>query len=231
MAGLERKLLMGKTGPVVLCLSEYIKGYVKKHYPLPDEQLVTLFNAVDLNRFEPETRHSRVEVKALFIGQDFVRKGLRPAVVAISMLKDPRVTLTVVGKRNWKIHLPFPFIRFVGHSPDTRPYYAEADFFVLPTKHDPCSLVVLEALAMGLPVISTKFNGACEIMTDGVHGFVLDDPNDVGALADAMRKMMDPERREAMSKACLELRPKLSYEHHLDRLVGIYEKVLGGRTG
>jgi len=76
---------------------------------------------------------------------------------------------------------------------------------------------------MGLPVISTKFNGATEIMTDGVHGYVLDDPNDVAALADAMRKMMDPQRRAEMSKACLELRPKLSYEHHLDQLEAIYQ--------
>ena len=78
---------------------------------------------------------------------------------------------------------------------------------------------------MGLPVISTRFNGASEIMTDGVHGFVLDDPNDIDALADAMRKMLDPDRRRAMSEACLQLRPKLSYEHHLDELVRIYHRV------
>jgi UDP-glucose:(heptosyl)LPS alpha-1,3-glucosyltransferase len=102
--------------------------------------------------------------------------------------------------------------------------YREADFFVLPTKHDPCSLVVLEALAMGLPVISTVFNGATEIMKDGVHGFVLEDPEDVSALADAMRKMLDPQLRARMRQACLELRPRLSYEHHVDELLGIYER-------
>jgi UDP-glucose:(heptosyl)LPS alpha-1,3-glucosyltransferase len=91
--------------------------------------------------------------------------------------------------------------------------------------------VVLEALAMGLPVISTRFNGACEIMTDGVHGYVLDDPDDIDALADAMRKMLAPERRRVMSEACLALRPKLSYEHHLAELVRIYRRVqLESRT-
>ena len=77
---------------------------------------------------------------------------------------------------------------------------------------------------MGVPVISTRFNGACEIMTHGVHGFVLDDPADVGALADAMRLMLDSEVRRRMSKACLELRPKLAYENHLRTLLGIYEQ-------
>jgi UDP-glucose:(heptosyl)LPS alpha-1,3-glucosyltransferase len=96
---------------------------------------------------------------------------------------------------------------------------------VLPTKHDPCSLVVLEALAMGLPVISTRFNGACEIMTDNLHGFVLDDPADTDALANAMRKMLEPQLRQRMSAACLELRPKLSYEHHVNRLIEIYQQV------
>jgi len=56
---------------------------------------------------------------------------------------------------------------------DPYAFYRAADFFVLPTRHDPCSSSWLEALAMGLPVISTIFNGACEIMIDGVHGFVL----------------------------------------------------------
>src|SRR5439155_7596627 len=98
--------------------------------------------------------------------------------------------LTVVGRNDGKLRPPpdaAARVSFAGAVADPRPFYRDADFFVLPTKHDPCSLVVLEALAMGLPVISTKFNGACEIMTDGVHGYVLDDPADVNALAAAMR--------------------------------------------
>jgi len=96
---------------------------------------------------------------------------------------------------------------------------------VLPTRHDPCSLVVLEALAMGVPVISTVFNGACEIMHDGQEGFVLDDPGDIPALAEAMTRLMDTEFRAAMSRACLELRPALAYEKHVERLLGIYASV------
>jgi glycosyltransferase involved in cell wall biosynthesis len=67
-------------------------------------------------------------------------------------------------------------------------------------------------------------------MTDGVHGYVLDDPNDVNALAAAMKKMMDPQGRDEMSKACIELRPKLSYEHHIDRLLAIYSAKSSAHT-
>ena len=61
---------------------------------------------------------------------------------------------------------------FAGATDDIVRYYRASDFFVLPTRHDPCSLAVLEALAMGLPVISTKFNGATEIMTGSPSGSV-----------------------------------------------------------
>ena len=78
---------------------------------------------------------------------------------------------------------------------------------------------------MGVPVISTRFNGATEIMTDGVHGYVLDDPQDVGTLSDRLKKMQDPSLRESMRQACLALRPALSYETHLDTLESVYRKV------
>ena len=78
---------------------------------------------------------------------------------------------------------------------------------------------------MGVPVISTVFNGACEIMRNGREGFVLKDPGDVRTLAEVMAKLTDHEFREAMSRACLELRPALAYEKHIERLMGIYAAV------
>jgi len=75
-----------------------------------------------------------------------------------------------------------------------------------------------------VPVLTTKFNGASEIMTNGVHGFVLDDPLNIDALTESIRKLTDPATLGAMRCACLGLRPQLSYEHHLDQLGSIYEK-------
>lgn len=75
---------------------------------------------------------------------------------------------------------------------------------------------------MGLPVISTVFNGACEIMQDGIHGSVLDDPNDIDSLAGAMKRVLDADIRAQASTQCLALRQKLSVNSHLDRLLEIY---------
>ena len=201
--------------------------------------MVRLFNAVDLERFAPRGASRR----AVGLGERADhRAGLRaqgPArgdPRAWRRPSEPRLRLLVVGKEDPAAYAALAKQLGVGdrvvfHPPTSTPqeFYRQADFFVLPTRHDPCSLVVLEALAMGLPVISTRFNGATEIMDHGTHGFVLDDPADVDALAAAMRDLCDDDRRREMSQACLALRPRLAYEHHLDELLAIYERVVAAR--
>ena len=248
-AGVERNLLTRPDPPAVLCLSDYVKATVRQHYlALPADRLVTLFNAVDLARFDPaRDPDAGADVRrslgippdgkvALVVAQDWARKGVTEAVAATAQLavtEGRPVTLVVVGRRQG--HFPSgqvsgSYYHTDGEQPDVYPYYAAADLFVLPTRHDPCSLVVLEALAMGVPVVSTRFNGACEIMADGVHGRVLDDPADVGALADAMREFLRPDRNAAARAACLALRPALSFERHVDALEGLYRDVIARRA-
>jgi UDP-glucose:(heptosyl)LPS alpha-1,3-glucosyltransferase len=239
-AKVEGTLLNGANPPVVLCLSDYVKQAIVPHYNLPPDRLVTLFNAVDLEKFKPDPagrNRARAGLKiepdqtiALMVAHDFERKGLRQTILALKQINDPNLLLLVVGKDDDAPYRQLAHhenvsdrVRFIGPSADPRPFYRAADFFVLPTRHDPCSLVVLESLAMGLPVISTVFNGACQIMRDGVHGFVLTSAKDVAALADAMRRLMDPAARSAMSAACLQLRPRLAFSAHVDRLLEIYD--------
>jgi UDP-glucose:(heptosyl)LPS alpha-1,3-glucosyltransferase len=238
MARVERALMDRANGPLVICLSDYVKRFVRQYYPeLPDERMVRLFNAVDLARFSPpETRTKSDWVNALIIAQDYERKGLGEAIRAVAKVPDKRLRLIVVGKQDPASYAALAkqlgvADRVVFHPPTSKPedFYREADFFVLPTKHDPCSLVVLEALAMGLPVISTVFNGATEVMTDGVHGLILNDPADVDAVARAMTTLCDDARRTEMTAACKTLRPVLAYEHHVDELMAIYERAIARR--
>jgi len=246
MAAIERELLTQPRPPVVISLSEYVKSDIRRHFPdLPADRLATLFNAVDLKKFDPaakaETSSPLSNVRAdgrpyvwtaLMVAQDFERKGLRQAIQALAKIQKHAAPhrLVVVGadenqRRYEALAKGFRVdVQFAGAVADPRPYYRAADFFILPTRHDPCSLVVLEALAMGVPVISTRQNGATEIMTDGVHGHVLADPDDTEALANAIRDIISPQRRAALREACLALRPRLSYEHHLDQLEAIYRR-------
>jgi UDP-glucose:(heptosyl)LPS alpha-1,3-glucosyltransferase len=240
----ERMLLTGEHAPVVLCLSKYVQAAVRQYYRLPDSRMAILFNAVDLSKFdparEPDVRNQERQrlgieddqIIALMIANDFERKGLPEAIAAIGKAADPRLVLVVAGKQN-----PRPYraiaakidnarVTFAGTVADPFPLYRAADFFLLPTHHDPCSLVLLEALAMGLPAISTIFNGACEIMTDGREGFVVRDPNDAVTIAHMIRQMLDADRRALMSEAALALRPQLAYDRHLNALEEIYHRVI-----
>ena len=96
---------------------------------------------------------------------------------------------------------------------DIRPYYAAADVYVHPTWYDPCSLTVIEALACGLPVITTSFNGASELLTQGENGFVIPDPADPLALAEKMTVLLDPALRSAMGASAR----RLALDHTLER--------------
>jgi UDP-glucose:(heptosyl)LPS alpha-1,3-glucosyltransferase len=244
-AKVERQMLMSPMPPMVLCLSDYVRRSVRDRYPLRDNLLPILFNAVDLRHFDPKRRadagnEMRSEfglghdtVVALFVGQDFHRKGLGTAIRAVARLPDARVRLLVVGGDT-----PGPYrglarrlgvekrVVFAGATGDTYRFYRGADFFVLPTRHDPCSLVVLEALAMGVPVITTTLNGAAEIMTNGLDGMIVNDPNDVVRFTDAIKTLMDDRTRGTMSQAALSLRPRLAYDLHVTQLLSIYQTAL-----
>jgi UDP-glucose:(heptosyl)LPS alpha-1,3-glucosyltransferase len=87
--------------------------------------------------------------------------------------------------------------------------------------------VVLEALAMGLPVITTRQNGASEIMSDGREGFILESRDDP-LLIERTKQLMDPQTLRRMSEAALALRPKLSQDEHVNRLLEIYESTRAG---
>jgi UDP-glucose:(heptosyl)LPS alpha-1,3-glucosyltransferase len=244
-AMVEETMLHGPEKPFVICLSDYVKGMILKHYPEISSQLVKLFNGTDLVAFDP-SRHlggrqairKRFKIPqeatvALMIAQHFERKGLAEVIAAAANLAKTSLsaapTILVVGqddpnrsRESAKRLGVIDKMIFAGQTDRVADFYAAGDFFVLPTRHDSCSLVVLEALAMGLPVISTVFNGACEIMKDAEHGFVLANPADVPALTDAMGRLMDSSTRQKMHEACLALRPSLSFDSHMDRLEEIY---------
>ena len=83
---------------------------------------------------------------------------------------------------------------------------------------------------MGLPVITTLQNGACEVMEDGKQGLLLE-RGDPAAIAAALRRMLDGERLAVMSREALALRAKLSYEHHVAKIEAVYREVLAQRGG
>jgi glycosyltransferase involved in cell wall biosynthesis len=100
----------------------------------------------------------------------------------------------------------------------------------LPTYNDPCSRTILEALSLGLPCITTAYDGSSECIRDGDHGFVIDSPDSVDALANALEKLRDGSTRRYMAEQTIELRPFLSMRRHAIEILSLYRKIADDRS-
>ncbi len=122
----------------------------------------------------------------LFAGSGWERKGLRFAIEGVNRTQEAALLVAGAGKRRG---LPAsPRTRFLGPVREMRELMASADLFLLPTIYDPFSNASLEAMAAGLPVITTGANGFAEIMRPGEDGEVLATPADIDGIAAAIAK-------------------------------------------
>ena len=108
--------------------------------------------------------------------------------------------------------------------------YWSSDFFVQPTYYDPCSLVVMEALACGLPVITTAQNGASELLENGREGYVMSSPDARDELIAALEHMTDDAARRAMSAKAPALGRYQTFDLHVARLIAIFEEVAAAKS-
>lgn len=179
---------------------------------------VVIGNGVDVERFtvptsaERDAERRRLGVTGddqvlLFVGHEFDRKGLRVVIDALDRL-PPETHLVVVGGTHEMIqNASQPLharglggrVHFVGAQPDPRPYFRAADVFVLPSAYESHALVILEALACGVPVVATPTGSAPDVLRDGVNGYVVE--ADAGEMADRIRRLRDRPRLELQKEA------------------------------
>jgi UDP-glucose:(heptosyl)LPS alpha-1,3-glucosyltransferase len=119
-------------------------------------------------------------------------------------------------------------IVFLGHLPNIQNAMSISDVAVLPTFYDPCSRYILEALAACKPVITTKFNGASDFFVNNRHGKVLDTPENIDALAEAIRYFTDTKNIENASQAIIEdnLKENISIDRSAGQLIDVFESIL-----
>jgi len=244
-AYIEAGQYAGDPPPEVVAISRMVRGDMQEFYRVPDERLHLVYNGVDLERFSPAACEAkRAEARAamgladdetcfLIIAHNFRLKGVRELVEAASQIDRAKPwRIVVVGKASAKPYLELAEelgcaerMLFPGAAPDVVPLYGAADVYVQPTWYDPCSLVVLEALASGLPVITTRFNGASELMQDGRDGYVLESPAQTDNLADCMERLLDPDRRRPMREAAREAVKDRSIQQNFRDMMAVFEKV------
>jgi len=153
----------------------------------------------------------------------------RFAIAAMALCHNRQMRLLVAGRgseRSYKSKR----VQFLGELADIVRIYSTADIFILPTIYDPFSNACLEALACGLPVITTCDNGFSEIIEDGVHGSIVDHAGDLVGLRDAIRFWSDPSRSAAARSANIQLAAQFDISKSVDQTLKILLQVAAPRT-
>jgi len=223
MLSLEERLFTDPGLLRVIANSRQVRGEVIRHYGVDPAKIRVIVNGLDRQRFHFLTAEARAELChrletpadreiVLFVGSGFTRKGLAHLFKAFASLKDRDSLLWVVGKGDIATYQGAAAglgmadrVKFWGPVPETAPFYQAATVLALPTIYDPCSNVVLEALACGTPVVTTAANGAAEFITPGENGAILPEPDDIAALSEALTAFLirgrDPQGRRAAAQA------------------------------
>lgn len=227
MLALEKRLFTDPGLLRVIANSRQVEQEISRHYGVDPGRIKLIYNGLAPERFKPLPESSQEAMRAglgapprarivLFVGSGFARKGLAYLIEAFAHLGDNQSLLWVVGKGS-----PAPYqrlasrlgvagrVKFWGPQVEVAPFYQVASVLALPTLYDPCSNVVLEALACGTPVMTTAANGASEFITPGRNGEILLQPDDVTGLRQGLtaylQRQGDPQVPQAAQQAVAHL--------------------------
>lgn len=210
---LEKSMLGSRGAGCVIANSRLVRDEIVQAYDFPAERISVVYNGLPAESAQLPTAEDRAWSRAsfelaaadfavLFAGSGWGRKGLREAITAVGELPpSARAILLVAGRGRPSEALRGQTaqaksrVRFLGPAASMQPLYAAADLFALPTYYDPFSNACLEALAAGLPVITTASNGFSEIMRPGTDGAILPQPTAIDAFRTALLDWSDTDRR------------------------------------
>jgi UDP-glucose:(heptosyl)LPS alpha-1,3-glucosyltransferase len=240
---MERRLFASPALRAVICNSKMVRDEILDRFGLPEERLHVIYNAVDSEAFSPQLKDHGAAVRAklgvpegatvfLLVGSGYVRKGVAAAISALARLPGDTY-LFVAGRdkaRGSYKRLAHRLgvarrVALLGAHEDLRPFYGAADVFVLPTLYDPCPNAALEAMACGLPVITSNKCGAAELVLEHDAGFVCP-ARDVDSLAWHMTTLTDPAARAALGPRAREAVLPLTPAAMTLQLVLLYRDLL-----
>jgi UDP-glucose:(heptosyl)LPS alpha-1,3-glucosyltransferase len=242
---LERKQYLGEKRPLILVNSRMVQRHFEEYLDIPAEEITVLPSAIDPDRFLTDDRLKRraeerdrwgvteSDPVGLMVAMNYRLKGLSPLIQSLRWLPtDSKFRLVVVGNARYRSYERLAQrlkvsdrIRFLGFRAEPRDQFFGADFLVHPTFYDPCSLVALEALACGLPVITTQYNGASERFEPGKEGLVVRDPHDGHELAAAIQTLCEPETLSSFTRAAKVAGRRWTFEDHYQQLLTVFRRV------
>ena len=249
---LERQILAGGAGRRIVTNSRLCKEHAQRYYGVAAERIQVVYNGVNHQVFNPQGMAIlRPAVRAeLGLGEDAIavlhvsnnwnRKGLAVLLEAVALLgsQGAQLHVIVVGRGR-----PAPFrklaarlglagrLHLVGETAQVQKYYAAGDLMVLPTLYDPFSNVCLEALACGMPVITTAENGAAELIREGENGYIQQNPLDARELSHCLGKCLERASLKTMGGAAWKTSLPFTREKNMQETIGVFSQVLKEKQG
>jgi glycosyltransferase involved in cell wall biosynthesis len=243
----ERACFRPRQAKTFVCVSEGVAEEIREHYPKLTDRIVTIHNGVDTDMFAPavdparmRAMRERLEIDdgrlvALFVGSEWKRKGLRPAIEALALA--PEWDLVVAGGGYEKNYQQLAdtigvgeAVHWMGVVRDVRLAYQMADAFVLPTSYETFSLVTFEAAATGLAVLATPVSGVRELIKDGQNGFLI--TQEPGMIAERLRWLSaDPVMRARVGEAARRSALEFTWVNMVNKHRELYAELSGGVEG
>jgi len=225
----------------VIAVSSRVQGDLAKYYHRT-AGVGVIYHGVDTVVFHPENRSryraslraslglSEDQVVALYVGD--MKKGATPAIRALA--HTPGVTLlflTASDTRSWQTIAEaegvLDRVIFHPHSKQVEQFFAASDVFLFPTLYDSYGLVIVEAMAAGLPVITTRAAGASEIISPGIDGFLIDAPWDVPGLVGHLSQLRDDRQlRERVGAAARATVEPFTWDRTAEQTLAVYHDAL-----
>jgi len=248
MRFLEGKIFQDGSRRLFITNSQLVKDQIIQYFPVSEEMIKVIYNGVDHTIFSKELKAFRGEMRreyriddedliVLFVSNNWERKGLATIIEAIAKTGNRNIRLLVVGRGNMRRYSSLARkkkintgqIIFTGRTGDVGKYYGMADIFVLPSRYEPFANVCLEAMACGLPVVTTKTNGASELIKGGENGFLLEAWDDSRGLSEIINKLSDKRTRKGIGHNAADTAKSYTWEKHLAETEAIFELLHNSR--
>lgn len=219
-----------KTCSRIVAISHMVRKDMSQYYGIEPHHIDIVYNGVDTVRFNPAYPRREGRLRILFSAGNFRLKGLSPLLNALGKISEKRrdFRLIVMGRGKRKRYEKLmdtlnivDLVTFLGEQSSPESAYREAHTLIHPTFYDACSLTTMEAMACGLPVVSTKWNGSSALISEN-EGFVIDEPRNIPALTSAIIPFFDEERRSTMGRNA---RAKLE-SYTIEKNAGEMERIL-----
>ena len=244
----EKRMFESPRLRAVICNSNMVKEEVRRHFGLAEAKLRVIYSGVDLAAFHPDLRETWRQRKRgelgiadtamvfLFVGSGFRRKGLPQLLRAMSSVREAHLVVVGADKELARLQREAAEaklsgrVHFAGGQDEVKPWYGMADCFVLPTLYDPFPNAALEAMACGLPLITSLQCGAAELVESGVEGYVCRDPLDVIELARCLTMAAAPGQAQRMGAAARSRVEPYGLADMAQQLTRLYADLLQTKT-